>query len=779
MAREILIRIDGDSSGLSKSLGDADRDTARFAGEVKGHFGGMLSSVASVATAIAGLSAVRFAGGQLIGSVAAASDLAETTSKVGVLFGDSADEVESFADSAARAFGQSKQEALDAAAAFAVFGKSAGLSGKDLVGFSTDLTGLASDMASFSNTSTTEAIEAIGAALRGEAEPIRRYGVLLDAAALEDEALRLGLIKTRKEALTPQMRVLAANSAIYRQTSAAQGDFKRTSQGLANQQRILKAEFANVKTEIGQGLLPIALGLTQWANDALIPALDGAGPKIAGFAKSVQTAVGALADGLRGEGVTTEGWIGKFELVGALARQVFDAVREAATATVDWIVAHWPQIVQTFEQVGPPLAAAAASAATFMAIMRATTTVRAGAAAALQFAGALGPWGLGIAAVSAGLVALYKHSDSFRRFVDGLVQSGKALFAELSAVFKSDGLGAALKLLGEKIWKGVRDGFAYIVDHAPEWWSAFVGWLESTALPWVSEKGTALARLLSEWVGHAAKWLADNLPGWLAALASWMVGTVLPWLGEKAGELAEKISGWVAEGARKLREKLPKWVEEFLAWTIGEAIPALAKFGLDAAAKLADWVGEAAVKLIKALPGWILAFAVWVAVDALPAMAKNAGRLADAFFDAFMGALGFAWDIGAAIIKGIVEGLWDLGSWMAGEVKKLVTQYIPGPIRDVLGISSPSKVTMEMGRQVMDGLRLGMEQNVMSLAHSTELSMTAGLVAPASAVASSVGGEASPEMRPVGAQTVIVQLDGREIARALVPHQRSIVRAAG
>ena len=85
-------------------------------------------------------------------AIGAASDLEETISKVGVIFGDTAGEIDKFASTAAMRIGQSKQQALDAAANFAIFGKAAGLSGQALVDFSVDFVALASDLASFNNT---------------------------------------------------------------------------------------------------------------------------------------------------------------------------------------------------------------------------------------------------------------------------------------------------------------------------------------------------------------------------------------------------------------------------------------------------------------------------------------------------------------------------------------------------------------------------------------------------------------------------------------------------
>lgn len=198
-----------------------------------------------------------------VAMVGLASDLGETTSKIGVLFGDSSEDILAWSETAASAFGQSQQSALDAAANFATFGKSAGLTGQDLVSFSTDMTELASDLASFNNTSPEQAIDAIGAALRGESEPLRAYGVLMDDASMRNEALKLGLIATTKDALTPQQKVLAAQSLILAQTTAAQGDFARTSEGLANQQRILKAKLMDTGAELGEKLLPIALQVVE------------------------------------------------------------------------------------------------------------------------------------------------------------------------------------------------------------------------------------------------------------------------------------------------------------------------------------------------------------------------------------------------------------------------------------------------------------------------------------------------------------------------------------
>ena len=207
-------------------------------------------------------------------AIPAASDLSETFNKIDVVFGDAADSIVQFAGDSAAALGQSKQSALDAAATFGVFGKSAGLVGDDLSGFSTDLVGLSADLASFYNADPSEVVVALGAALRGESEPMRKFGVLMDDASLRAQALKLGLISTTKDALTPQQKVLAANALILEQTADAQGDFARTSEGLANSQRIVKAQVENLTAAWGSAFLPVAEKVMGFLSATVLPAFS-------------------------------------------------------------------------------------------------------------------------------------------------------------------------------------------------------------------------------------------------------------------------------------------------------------------------------------------------------------------------------------------------------------------------------------------------------------------------------------------------------------------------
>jgi hypothetical protein len=256
-----------------------------------------------------------------------ASDFNEAISKNAVVFGAISKEVENFAQTTSRAFGISETAALKAAGTFAIFGKSAGLAGKDLSDFSIELVTLAADLASFNNTSVDEAINALGSALRGEAEPLRKYGVLLDDATLKAAATELGIYSGSK-ALTAQQKVLAAQKVIFEQTADAQGDFSRTSTGLAAQQKILGATLENIQTNLGQAFLPIFLKAVKFFNDEVTPAFERVAEVIGekGLVKGMQQALYEM-------GSFGPGMVNAFKQVAVTSAKAANALYKFAVVT--------------------------------------------------------------------------------------------------------------------------------------------------------------------------------------------------------------------------------------------------------------------------------------------------------------------------------------------------------------------------------------------------------------------------------------------------------------
>jgi hypothetical protein len=233
-------------------------------------------------------------------AVTSASDFAEQGAAVGQVFGDAGGDIQKFASTGATALGQSKVQILEAAKQFGIYGKAAGLAGKDNANFSTNLVSLATDLASFNNTSVDDALMALGAGLRGESEPLRKYGVLITETAMKNKGMELGIGTMTKTAkgftytMTEQEKIIARNALVFEQTATQQGDFARTSEGLANQQRILAAQTENFGIQVGTALLPTLTNLASFANTVLLPAFGAIGkffadygPVIGAFAATV------------------------------------------------------------------------------------------------------------------------------------------------------------------------------------------------------------------------------------------------------------------------------------------------------------------------------------------------------------------------------------------------------------------------------------------------------------------------------------------------------------
>jgi hypothetical protein len=254
-------------------------------------FGSIASGAASAARTLVELG--RSAASGISEAVEQATTLGEETSKSGVIFGESASRVMDFAKGA-DAIGLTTAAALQATGSFGNLFTAMGIGREQAADYATTMTGLGADLASFNNSTVDEAVQAIGAALRGEAEPIRRFGVLLDEATLKQEALAKGLIASTSGSLTPAIKAQAAYAAILKQTTAAQGDFARTSGSLANLSRITGAQAANIFGDIGSAFEP----LFQSATSAMSKILADVRPFVAQVAASVRSSLEVIGSAI-------------------------------------------------------------------------------------------------------------------------------------------------------------------------------------------------------------------------------------------------------------------------------------------------------------------------------------------------------------------------------------------------------------------------------------------------------------------------------------------------
>ena len=343
-------------------------------------YGGLAKAVAGAFVARA---AVNFAKD----SVAAFSNLEESINAVNVSFGAGAGAIKDFGTTAATQVGLSN----------AAFNQMSVTTGALLSNFITDekqaaaetikLTKRAADMASVFNTSVPDALNAVQAAIRGEMEPARRFGVMLDDMTIRTHAVEMGLAGSTKE-VDKQAKGLAALDLIYQQTNKTAGDFANTSDGLANKQRILAAKFEDTKAKVGESFAPVLDTLLDSA-DKLLPALEALGPAlgdlVGGFA-SLVSAAGPLIEIMAGAATAT----------GALMSTIADGNLDAAR----FVKAQ--NAIADAANDGGDQAAAFANALTYLAQEEELTTEKLNAlAAATEFHGEQQGVAIGLAYESA------------------------------------------------------------------------------------------------------------------------------------------------------------------------------------------------------------------------------------------------------------------------------------------------------------------------------------------------------------------------------------------
>jgi len=336
---------------VDDALDDLGTTGARSADTISRSFSAR-DLIGSTAIASGAAIAVRSLVGMGSAAVDAASALEESLNAVNVVFGEASQTVIAFGENAAESVGLSQRAFNEAVVPIGALLANFGLDAETAADATLDLATRAADMASVFNVDVSQALGAIGSGLRGETEPLRAFGVNMSEAAIQAEALALGLVSAG-ETMDPTAKATAALSLIMAQTEQVAGDFAATSDGLANSQRILAGEQENAAAVAGQSLMPAWEALTS-AGSALLgvfldlPApiqttlvllggLGGVGAaSVVGIA-SIARALGTLGISLSGVATFLTGPWG-LAIAGAIAGLgvLLVATRDNEEATRDW-----------------------------------------------------------------------------------------------------------------------------------------------------------------------------------------------------------------------------------------------------------------------------------------------------------------------------------------------------------------------------------------------------------------------------------------------------------
>lgn len=284
-----------------------------------------------------------------------ATDQEESLNKVDVVFQDSADEVKKWSDTTIDRFGIAKGTALEMSSLFGDMGVSMGLTREESSKMAMNLSGLAGDLASFKNISVDRAQVALAGIYTGETEALKGLGIVMNETNLAAFAQAEGATKSWKE-MDQAEKVAWRYKFVMDATADAQGDFARTSDGVANQSRVTQERMKELAAEFGENLLPIIADVLGYVND-LLKAFTNTdestqnailwGLAVAAAVGPVTKAVGGVITNLNsvtklfstgGMSMASLGWVGAALLaVGAIAAVViavksdYDALVKDAT----------------------------------------------------------------------------------------------------------------------------------------------------------------------------------------------------------------------------------------------------------------------------------------------------------------------------------------------------------------------------------------------------------------------------------------------------------------
>ena len=609
---------------INKEVGAAEKDVAA-AGRKSG--GGFARGLMSGALAAGGI------GLAFKSVVDEASNLEQSVGGLQAVFKGSFGEMQRESAAAAKSLGLSKNEYNELASTIGSGLKNKGI--KDYAKETQNLIGLGSDLSAQFGGSTREAVDALASAMRGEMDPIEKYGVTLNQDAIAAEAFALGLAKPEKNLelikiaqnkaivsqhkyneavkkygknsdqaitaeaqllgaqsrlgkamdgnkpkLTDQQKAQAALSLISKQTADAQGAFARESDTLAGKQQRVKAQLDNVKASLGEGLLPILTDAGSVLSDDVVPAVQSfidewkAGTGVGG---EVASAVGKVTTFVR------ENWRVLLLLAAAygatrVAMAAYTTVTKAATIATS--------AYNLVKKAGGAIQAAwQARAYSMAAAQRVYTASVNGGTKAVKTRTFAEKVGLAFAKVRLAFTKAQTIAQRALNAVMNMSPIGKvilaitALVAGMVLLYKKN---KSFRDLVNKVWAAIKSAMLSVV-----------GWIKDTAWPWMRDAlanmGAAASRL---WTNHIRP-AFTKIKSIAVSVFGWIRNTGLPWVRTAFGAIGKVVAWlWTNVYKRYFTFILSK-VKSVFGWIKNKGWPAM-EFAFQAIGDKASWLWKTA-----------------------------------------------------------------------------------------------------------------------------------------------------------------------------------------
>lgn len=542
---------------------------------------------------------------------------------------------------------------------------------------SKNLTQLAYDEASYWNKDTATTFTAISSAISGELEPIRRLGVDLSQARLQQELLSLGFTQ-QVSSLSQADKAILRYIAIMKQTTNIQGNLAQTISSPANMVRILKSEISQLAKAVGQLLYP--------AFKAILPVLIAAVDLIKEFVVSLASVFGQKIEFT--DFSKTQKDIGG---VTDAMDDTTDATKAAAKAAKDYTMGF-----DELNIIDPS-----------------------------QNSGSSGSGGGGAAGNLLGDVDLSQY-DMFKDYAGSAVDEIKAKLKSLDSFQIGTQIGEQMNKLMQMIYDAVHsvdwvslgttiaDGINGLVDAVD--WDLFGRLLASRFTAEFDFLGGFLGQL--DWTSILNAFV-DGFSGFFNELTEWIQSKDWTEIGRT---ITEKISNAlqnvdVGKFTKALFDFIISGINgiaDFLAGTDSYQLGQdLVDFAIRAVTSV-DWAG---------LSQAIGRFFGEAFIEALDFMGGLVSRIADYFEEKV--AEGPFNNVGLNIVYGIYYGIQDaitnVASWI---VENVFNPFING-FKSAFGINSPSTVMAEQGGYIIAGLKNGIADAISSVTETVKKILSA------------------------------------------------------
>jgi hypothetical protein len=220
-------------------------------------FQGLMKTAAKLATAYLSLNLAK-------NIISSASDVNETLNVLNANFGENAENIKAWAKEFGDAAGRSQYDMREMAGTLgSVLNPLMERNQEAAAEMSARLAELAVDLGSFFNATEPDVLIALRSAVTGEAEPMKRFGVVMSVATLEAFALSQGITKSFK-AMTNAEKTALRYNFILDQTVNAQGDAAKTADGWANITKAARGKLKDFGIRIGQSVLPALESMVKW-----------------------------------------------------------------------------------------------------------------------------------------------------------------------------------------------------------------------------------------------------------------------------------------------------------------------------------------------------------------------------------------------------------------------------------------------------------------------------------------------------------------------------------